>query len=57
MCTSQKIAFVIADFLGEYLIHNKKKALTRVSGPRDLEGDHMFDEKKPEVENLVSGSL
>jgi hypothetical protein len=44
------------DFIVEYLCKNVaicKKALTRVSGAQM----ELFDEKKPEVENLVTGSL
>jgi hypothetical protein len=44
------------DFIVEYLYEYEaicKKALTRVSGAQM----ELFDEKKSEVENLVTGSL
>jgi hypothetical protein len=43
---------LIVDFLREFEAIFKK-ALTRVSGAQG----ELFDEKKPKVENLVSGSL
>jgi hypothetical protein len=47
-----KIGDFVVDFLHE-IGSLFEKALTRVSGAYG----ELFDEKKPEVENLVSGSL
>jgi hypothetical protein len=49
--TTKKVDFII-EYLHEYEAICKK-ASTRVSGAQM----ELFDEKKPDVENLVTGSL
>jgi hypothetical protein len=51
LLTTKKVNFIV-EYLWEYKAICKK-ALTRVSGAQM----ELFDEKKPEVENFVTGSL